>query len=136
MSFIQSLRDKGLVSMTTVLPLLSLDPETEKRNLEKERGTVFDENRPKTGPLPNEGKPIVNEYETGDTIRENKPSRDEEDNENSFDRPNTPGGTPSVGNNPEDFGLETHNDVKTSLDLDKFFNRRRNTMVNTRIKNE
>ncbi len=35
MSFIQSLRDKGLVSMTTVLPLLSLDPETEKRNLTK-----------------------------------------------------------------------------------------------------
>ena len=135
MSFIQNLRDKGLVSMTTVLPLLSLDPETEKRNLERERGSVFDENAPKTGPLPNEGKPIVNEYETGDTIRENKPSREENEEENSFNRPSSPSNTPSIGNNPEDFGLETH-DVKTSLDLDKFFNRRGKTFTNKKIKDE
>jgi hypothetical protein len=55
LSFIQNLQQKGLVSMTTVLPLIHLDPETEKRNLEKERGTVFDPNAPKTGPLPSEG---------------------------------------------------------------------------------
>jgi hypothetical protein len=55
MNFIQQLQQKGLVSMSTVLPMLNLDPETERRNLEKERGTVFDPNAPKTGPLPNEG---------------------------------------------------------------------------------
>ena len=53
MNFIQQLQQKGLVSMSTVLPLLNLDPETEKKNLEKERGTVFDLNAPKVGPLPN-----------------------------------------------------------------------------------
>lgn len=52
MNFLQSLQQKGLVSMNTVLPMLGLDPETEKTNLEKERGTVFDPNAPKTGPLP------------------------------------------------------------------------------------
>ncbi len=133
MSFIQSLRDKGLVSMTTVLPLLSLDPETEKRNLERERGSVFDPDAPKTGPLPNEGKPIVNEYETGDTIRENKPNQNEDE---SINRPKSPNNQDvSIGNNPEDFGLQTH-DVKTSLDLDKFFNRRGKTFTNKKIKDE
>lgn len=129
MSFIQNLRDKGLVSMTTVLPLLSLDPETEKRNLERERGTVFDENAPKTGPLPNEGKPISNEYETGDTIRESKPSRDEDIEDVRFtSRPDTPSGSPSTGNNPEDFGLERH----TSLDYSKHFNRRGANVTTTK----
>ena len=135
MSFIQSLRDKGLVSMTTVLPLLGLDAETEKRNLERERGSVFDENAPKTGPLPNEGKPIMNEYETGETIRENKPSKDEEESGYSS-RPASPmsNEAPSVGNNPEDFGLETHRNVQTSLDLNKYFNRRGSNIETKRIK--
>ena len=119
--------------MTTVLPLLSLDPETEKRNLERERGSVFDPDAPKTGPLPNEGKPIVNEYETGDTIRENKPNQNEDE---SINRPKSPNNQDvSIGNNPEDFGLQTH-DVKTSLDLDKFFNRRGKTFTNKKIKDE
>lgn len=55
MTFVQQLQGKGLVSMSTVLPMLGLDPETEKKNLERERGTVFDPNAPKTGPLPNAG---------------------------------------------------------------------------------
>ena len=53
MNFIQQLQQKGLISMATVLPLLNLDPDTEKKNLEKERGSVFDLNAPKVGPLPN-----------------------------------------------------------------------------------
>lgn len=57
MSFIQKLFDDGRISMKTVLPMLKLDPETEKRNLEEERGTVFDKNAPDTGPLPNESMP-------------------------------------------------------------------------------
>lgn len=55
MTFMQNLQQKGLVSMTTILPMIGLDPETEKSNLEKERGTVFDPNAPKTGPLPGSG---------------------------------------------------------------------------------
>lgn len=55
MSFMQQLQSKGLVSMSTILPIIGLDPETERKNLEKERGTVFDPNAPKTGPLPNTG---------------------------------------------------------------------------------
>lgn len=133
MSFIQNLRDKGLVSMTTVLPLLSLDPETEKRNLERERGTVFDENAPKTGPLPNEGKPISTEYETGYTIRETKPSRDDVEDVSYNNRPETPSGAPSTGNNPEDFGLQTH-DVRTSLDYTRYFNRRGSNLTTKKIK--
>jgi hypothetical protein len=133
MSFIQNLRDKGLVSMTTVLPLLSLDPETEKRNLERERGTVFDENAPKTGPLPNEGKPISTEYETGYTIRETKPSRDDVEDVSYSDRPESPSGAPSTGNNPEDFGLQTH-DVRTSLDYTRYFNRRGSNVTTKKIK--
>lgn len=53
LNFLQQLQAKGLVSMTTILPMLNLDPETEKRNLEAERGTVFDPNAPKTGPINN-----------------------------------------------------------------------------------
>jgi hypothetical protein len=55
MNFVQQLQGKGLVSMSTVLPMLGLDPDIEKKNLETERGTVFDPNAPKTGPLPNTG---------------------------------------------------------------------------------
>lgn len=51
LNFVQQLQAKGLVSMHTILPMLNLDPETEKKNLETERGTVFDPNAPKTGAL-------------------------------------------------------------------------------------
>lgn len=135
MSFIQNLRDKGLVSMTTVLPMLSLDPETEKHNLERERGTVFDENAPKTGPLPNEGKVISDEFESGNVVREVLP----EDGQNSVEetnhvdmmpanRPQPPHTEqPSTGNNPEDFGMpKRHQDVQTSLHLKHYFNRHGN----------
>lgn len=44
MSFIQSLRDKGLISAKTILPMVGLDPEVEKKNLEEEKNTVFDPN--------------------------------------------------------------------------------------------
>jgi hypothetical protein len=123
MNFIQNLRDKGLVSMTTVLPMLSLDPETEKRNLEKERGTVFDENAPSTGPLPNEGKNLQTDFETGDTIRENKPMESDDFISTPLSRPAPPegGGEPSTGNNPEDFGMPKN--VQTSLDMNKLFER-------------
>ena len=136
MSFIQNLRDKGLVSMTTVLPMLSLDPETEKRNLEKERGTVFDENVPKSGPIPNEGRNIS--FETGDTIREYKPSKEENEDgfsEDSMNRPAPPLNSneqPTTGNNPEDFGLDKN--VQTSLDLKRFFNRRGEKLSTEKIK--
>ena len=130
MNFIQSLRDKGLVSMTTVLPLLSLDPETEKRNLENERGTVFDENAPKTGPLIQEGKPINNAFETGDTIRENAPKREDNIEDSSTSRPTINTEKPTTGNNPEDFGLER----KTSLDFDNVFTKRGDNKVTKRIK--
>ena len=130
MNFIQSLRDKGLVSMTTVLPLLSLDPETEKRNLENERGTVFDENAPKTGPLIQEGKPINNAFETGDTIRENAPKREDNIEDSATSRPTINTEKPTIGNNPEDFGLER----KTSLDFDNVFTKRGDNKVTKRIK--
>lgn len=130
MNFIQSLRDKGLVSMTTVLPLLSLDPETEKRNLENERGTVFDENAPKTGPLIQEGKPINNSFETGDTIRENAPKREDNIEDSATSRPTINTEKPTTGNNPEDFGLER----KTYLDFDNVFTKRGDNKVTKRIK--
>jgi len=124
MTFIQKLSETGLVSMQTVFSLLSLDPETEKRNLENERGTVFDINAPKTGPLINEGKSINNEFETGDTIREHKPSSDNFEEQSYSQRPSSPNSeNPSTGNNPEDFGLKKH----TQFDVDKFLNRRAST---------
>lgn len=52
-NLIQQLQNKGLVSTTTIHQIVGLDAETEKKNLETERGTVFDPNAPKTGPLPN-----------------------------------------------------------------------------------
>lgn len=126
MTFIQNLRDKGLISMTTVLPLLSLDPETEKRNLEAERGTVFDENAPKTGPLPKEGQLLNDEFETGSTIREVTPESQFEEVDYTFD---DNGNAISTGNNPEDFGLERHdnigrNSLNKPLDAMKFFNKK------------
>ena len=56
LNFIQQLQSKGLVSMHTVLPILNLDPETERKNLEMERGSVFDPNAPKV-PMPPGGGP-------------------------------------------------------------------------------
>jgi len=38
---IQTLRDKGLVSAKTMLPMVGLDPEVEKLNLEEEKKSVF-----------------------------------------------------------------------------------------------
>ena len=115
--------------------MLSLDPETEKHNLERERGTVFDENAPKTGPLPNEGKVISDEFESGNVVREVLP----EDGQNSVEetnhvdmmpanRPQPPHTEqPSTGNNPEDFGMpKRHQDVQTSLHLKHYFNRHGN----------
>ena len=36
-SFIQNLKDKGLISARTILPMVGLDPDVEKANLETER---------------------------------------------------------------------------------------------------
>ena len=43
-SFIQNLKDKGLISARTILPMVGLDPDVEKANLENEKGTIFDQN--------------------------------------------------------------------------------------------
>lgn len=80
MSTLQQMQNKGLVSVSTMLPILGLDPDTEKANLERERGTVFDPNAPKTGPLPgNSGNPASSAPQNG-----------------------SPGGStsPSIGNRP------------------------------------
>lgn len=51
-NLLQTLQGKKLVSTRTVLNIIGLNPEVEKKNLENERGTVFDPDAPKTGPLP------------------------------------------------------------------------------------
>lgn len=51
-NLLQTLQGKKLVSTRTVLNIIGLNPEVEKSNLENERGTVFDPDAPKTGPLP------------------------------------------------------------------------------------
>ena len=51
-NLLQTLQSKKLVSTRTVLNIIGLNPEVEKTNLEGERGTVFDPDAPKTGPLP------------------------------------------------------------------------------------
>lgn len=101
LNFIQQLQQKGLVSMTTILPMIGLDPEVEKKNLEKERGTVFDPNAPKTGPLPSEGgllgtSPSSENNPDGATT----PSSNEEDTEEegTGDKPKIP--TPPPGGKP------------------------------------
>lgn len=58
MQLITQLQGKGLVSTQTMHQIVGLDPETEKNNIEAERGTVFDQNAPKTGPLPNTNSPM------------------------------------------------------------------------------
>jgi hypothetical protein len=111
MSFIQKLRDDGMISMNTILPMLKLDPDTEKRNLEKERGTVFDKNAPSTGPLPQ------NNLSTG----ENSESETPPVNPKSENIP------PKGKSNPEDFGFPKDKlNKQTSLeekrnDLKDFF---------------
>ena len=115
MSFLEKLTEAGMVSKTTVYPMLGLDPEVEKRNLERERGTIFDPNAPKEGPLPNEGKrlaPPDEDFETGFTFVDNKDLPQE--------RPTAPNSLPkqapnglSVNNNPADFGLpQAHENVR------------------------
>lgn len=121
MTFLQNLQSKGLVSMTTILPMLNLDPETERKNLEKERGTVFDSNAPKVGPgsggpgggspdgatpggpPPNPtGTPGAPEKPTGSTPVDGK---------GTPPMPNkpTPGGGPGGGANPKEFGFPGSN---------------------------
>lgn len=107
LNFIQQLQQKGLVSMTTILPMIGLDPEVEKKNLEKERGTVFDPNAPKTGPLPSEGGPLGTAPGGGPTDGTPKPpmpgdegGEGEEGGEGKSKVPTPPpGGKP--GNAPE-----------------------------------
>lgn len=76
MNFIQQLHQRGLISTKTVLDIVNLDYETEKRNLEEERGSVFDANLPK-----NPMAPSSDELD------------DEIDNEIN-DKPNTPINSP------------------------------------------
>lgn len=102
LNFIQQLQQKGLVSMTTILPMIGLDPEVEKKNLEKERGTVFDPNAPKTGPLPSEGGPLGTAPGGGPTGGTPKPpmpgGEDEEGSESGEGKPKVP--TPPPGGKP------------------------------------
>lgn len=53
-TLIQALSQKGLISTETIQRIIGLDPETERKNLLAERGTVFDPEKPKTGPLEEE----------------------------------------------------------------------------------
>ena len=103
MSFLEKLTERGMVSKSTIYPMLGLDPEVEKKNLERERGTVFDENAPKEGPLPNEGKKLNLDFETGVNITENKPESDFIE-EIPMERPISPGNI-TTHNNPQDFGF-------------------------------
>lgn len=51
-NLLQALQGKKLVSNTTILNIIGLNPALEKKQLEQERGTVFDPDAPKSGPLP------------------------------------------------------------------------------------
>lgn len=104
MSFFEKLSEAGMLSKTTLYPIIGLDPEVEKKNLERERGTIFDPNAPKEGPLPNEGKRLVqpDDIETGSSIIEQPYGED------ATPRPEPPsmtGNGLSINNNPSDFGL-------------------------------
>lgn len=44
MSIMQNLRDKGMISATTLLPMVGVDPDIEMNNLKKEKNTIFDPN--------------------------------------------------------------------------------------------
>ena len=107
--------------MSTVLPMLGLDPDTEKKNLESERGTVFDPNAPKTGPLPNSGG--IGEPNPGAAPKQtpgtpatpvSKPGDNKDDEDKKPANPPTPSNGP-VAPNPS---------VKeTSLQVDDFFSK-------------
>ena len=114
MSFIQQLQQKGLVSMSTILPMINLDPEVEKKNLEAERGTVFDPNAPKTGPLQNEGRPLGVKDENEKTLPQSQSGEESQ----IAKPPSPPPGGKSNDANPEDFGFPAK---ETSLDTDDFF---------------
>ena len=105
MNFIEKLVENGMVSKASVYPMIGLDPEVEKKNLERERGTIFDPNAPKEGPLPNEGKRLIqpNDFETGNTLIENTPQGDTDIPTPRPVPPNINGLT--IGNDPSDFGF-------------------------------
>lgn len=118
MNFMQQLQQKGLVSMSTILPLLNLDPEIEKKNLEKERGTVFDPNAPKTGPLPSEGGNLGTTPSSGAPAPGGMPGSPDGDGpgESSEDGPNKeapipkqPSPPPGGKVDPKDFGFPDKN---------------------------
>ena len=127
MSFLEKLTDAGMVSKASIYPMIGLDPEIEKRNLERERGTIFDPNAPKEGPLPNEGKRLIvpEDFETGTTLVENRPDLEENA---PAPRPNPPQNNGlSIGNNPADFGFpeasQNHRKLKRhGYTLDKQIN--------------
>lgn len=112
MNFIQNLQSKGLVSMSTVLPIIGLDPNTEKKQLEEERGTVFDPNAPKTGPLPNSGTVGEPTGKGGGPL----PAGPKQDNKNA---PTPP--TPPPSPTPNNESPEPEKKTETSLELDDFF---------------
>ena len=70
-SILQSLQGKKLVSNFTMLSTIGLDPAIEKQRLEEERGTVFDPDAPKTGPLP--GMPGYKEKPEGEAATDEGP---------------------------------------------------------------
>ena len=117
MNFIQQLQTKGLVSMSTVLPMLGLDPDTEKKNLEVERGTVFDPNAPKTGPLPNAGNQ-PNSVPTKGEPTAPKPKENNPAPSVPKETPSSPNAvqTPTAPPSP----AEPKNVTQTSLDNDFF----------------
>lgn len=130
MNFVQQLQGKGLISMSTVLPMLGLDPDIEKKNLENERGTVFDPNAPKTGPLPNSGG--VGEPNPG-TLPRSMPgapasptSKSDNDKSDSEDKkpanPPTPSNGP-VAPNPSGGDVPKPPIKETSLQVDDFFSK-------------
>jgi hypothetical protein len=51
MNIIQALRDKGLVSAKTMLPMVGLNPDIELKNLKEEEGTAFDVHYDPTAPI-------------------------------------------------------------------------------------
>jgi hypothetical protein len=101
--------------------MLGLDPDTEKTNLEKERGTVFDPNAPKTGPLPNNGASGVGEPNPGGPTRPgiptSVPNKSTTPAPAQPPRPNIPSNTPpNVPSTPP-----PSNNKQTSVDSNNFF---------------
>lgn len=128
MNFIQQLQTKGLVSMHTVLPMLGLDATTEKNNLEVERGTVFDPNAPKTGPLPNSGSGGDVPGGGGGSPLPGKSPLPNPGGPSSGPggAPSSPGGGPPIKNEAPDTPLPSSPPApkkETSLDVDDFFSK-------------